>query len=328
MLPSSLRYSACVLPLSFAAALASAAARAGVVTCVDLLGRGRRERGADEETASFFRCRVRHWRHAPVEDSLDYEARWALVDITRPPTWWARRRVGSLDAKAALAFVKPPPPPDATVLLLCQPQAANYAQNPIAVYYVLGARHELVTCIAEVTNTPWGDAVVFQFDPNGDELPDKPLHVSPFTPMHAKWTLRTSVTPQSIRLLVTVVEHGQSKPLLTAVLEGTRDEEHPHTPNEHLPLRAFVKYAYAPQRIACWIYAHAVHLVLRKGLRPFDAPAIKRTLAAVGGTACPMLKQTVPGAHAAAILDKDRPIAWRCALTYPWDHAHRCNSGL
>ena len=281
-------------------------------------------------------CRVRHWRHAPVSDSLDYVARWTVVDLRAPPKWWRRRRVGTLSHEGAVAFVRGAVHDNARVLLLCQPKAAGYAQNPIVVYYLFDEDDRLATCIAEVTNMPWGDAVLFQFDPNGEALPNKPLHVSPFTPMQASWTLRTRISPSKLFVHVTVVEHGAESPLLTACLEGDVDAQFPQVPNESLPhLAMFARYAYAPQRIALWIYAHAVHLVVRKSLRPFDAPAIARTLTSVGGTPCPLMPRASSPHLVASVICKDsevkgrskeslaRPMAWSVANSYPWDHAHR-----
>jgi DUF1365 family protein len=85
------------------------------------------------------------------------------------------------------------------VLLLTNPAAAGYIQNPISVYYCFrtaadgGAGSDsdnsggaLASAIAEVTNTPWGERVTFAFDPAGDASP-KALHVSPFMDMGNTW---------------------------------------------------------------------------------------------------------------------------------------------
>jgi DUF1365 family protein len=56
----------------------------------------------------------------------------------------------------------------------------RYAQNPISVYYCYSdsSPATLQRCIAEVTNTPWGERVTFPFNPAGFTVP-KSLHVSP-----------------------------------------------------------------------------------------------------------------------------------------------------
>ncbi|KAL0305483.1 UNVERIFIED_CONTAM: hypothetical protein Sradi_5965600 [Sesamum radiatum] len=66
--------------------------------------------------------------------------------------------------------------------LLTIPPSVGYEQNPLSLYYcydVEGSKRTLRKCIAEVTNTPWGERVTFLFNPNSD-LVAKPLHVSPF----------------------------------------------------------------------------------------------------------------------------------------------------
>ncbi|KAL6197402.1 hypothetical protein ACLB2K_033011 [Fragaria x ananassa] len=63
-------------------------------------------------------------------------------------------------------------------LLLTIPESVGYEQNPLSLYYCYDDLI-LKNCIAEVTNTPWGERVLFVFDPDSD-LVAKPLHVSPF----------------------------------------------------------------------------------------------------------------------------------------------------
>lgn len=76
--------------------------------------------------------------------------------------------------------------PAGRVLLLTTPVSAGYSQNPISVYYCLGAAEALQVCIAEVTNTPWGARVTFLFQPEGQDVP-KAMHVSPFMDMQSTW---------------------------------------------------------------------------------------------------------------------------------------------
>ena len=71
-------------------------------------------------------------------------------------------------------------------MLLTNPISAGYQQNPISVYYCYSSAWVLQVCIAEVTNTPWGERVTFLFDPNGTQVP-KGLHVSPMMDMQNTW---------------------------------------------------------------------------------------------------------------------------------------------
>jgi DUF1365 family protein len=72
------------------------------------------------------------------------------------------------------------------VHLLTNPISAGYVQNPISVYYCYSNAGQLQQCIAEVTNTPWGERVRFLFDPKGTSVP-KCLHVSPMMDMKSTW---------------------------------------------------------------------------------------------------------------------------------------------
>ncbi|KAJ1471768.1 hypothetical protein T484DRAFT_1569871, partial [Baffinella frigidus] len=69
------------------------------------------------------------------------------------------------------------------VLLLTDPSSAGYHQNPISVYYCYERGGGLNVCVAEVTNTPWGEKVAFPFAVGRDTLP-KAMHVSPFMDMN------------------------------------------------------------------------------------------------------------------------------------------------
>mmetsp|Transcript_64072 Transcript_64072/g.177045 ORF Transcript_64072/g.177045 Transcript_64072/m.177045 type:complete len:179 (-) Transcript_64072:780-1316(-) len=80
---------------------------------------------------------------------------------------------------------------DGLVLLLTEPSCLGYHQNPISVYYCYRADGSLASCLAEVTNTPWTERVVFPFEPTGDTVP-KPLHVSPFIDMYRNWRISSS----------------------------------------------------------------------------------------------------------------------------------------
>jgi DUF1365 family protein len=73
------------------------------------------------------------------------------------------------------------------VLLLTTPVSAGYTQNPISVYYCKSrVDSALQLCIAEVTNTPWGERVTFLFEPRGQRVP-KAMHVSPLMDMTSTW---------------------------------------------------------------------------------------------------------------------------------------------
>ena len=69
---------------------------------------------------------------------------------------------------------------------MTNPVTAGYVQNPISVYYCHAADGGLSTCLAEVTNTPWGAKVSVLVTPDGESVP-KALHVSPLMDMQNTW---------------------------------------------------------------------------------------------------------------------------------------------
>jgi DUF1365 family protein len=107
----------------------------------------------------------------------------AVVDLDNPPSWWRRAAGDNLSAGEARRLAGTAGP----VRLLTHPPSAGYSQNPISVYYCYGADGgQLERCIAEVTNTPWGERVTFLFRPGGETVP-KALHVSPLMDMRSTW---------------------------------------------------------------------------------------------------------------------------------------------
>ena len=112
---------------------------------------------------------VNHVRTEQAHNAFAYRIRYFLVPLDAPPQSFAGDHMTADEARAFAST-------DGPVLLLTDPAAAGYHQNPISVYYCYDAAGALATCIAEVTNTPWGERVTFLFDPNKDVVP-KSLHV-------------------------------------------------------------------------------------------------------------------------------------------------------
>jgi DUF1365 family protein len=135
--------------------------------------------------AVFYVGTVAHARRRPKAHSFSYPVRMAVVDLDAPPDWWRRGPSDSMTAAEARAAAGTAGP----VRLLTHPAAAGYLQNPISVYYCYCTDGSAVEkCIAEVTNTPWGERVTFLFRPGaaGEAVP-KALHVSPLMDMRSTW---------------------------------------------------------------------------------------------------------------------------------------------
>ena len=136
-------------------------------------------------------------------------------------------------------------------------------------------------CVAEVTNTPWGERVVFNFKPNGQRVP-KSLHVSPFMDMLGDWDISASHPGKDMTLNVNVVAHPVWGDYFYASLKGKRDENAPHARNERAGVSRLLKHACTPHRVAYWIYSQAL-VVVWKGVQFYPPPGLKKFKG--GGTA-------------------------------------------
>lgn len=122
-------------------------------------------------------------------------------------------------------------------------------------------------CIAEVTNTPWGERVTFCFRPGEEEVP-KALHVSPLMDIDSTWTIRASRPGEQLFVSVGAT-HPQLGRFFIATLDAAVSNA-PHLPNETASLATLVKYSFQPHRVAFWIYWQAL-VLLWKGV-PFYGP--------------------------------------------------------
>ena len=197
--------------------------------------------------------------------------------------------------------------------LLFLPPSAGYEQNPICVYYVYDENTDgaegLQRCIAEVTNTPWGDKVRFAFTPDGFTLP-KPMHVSPLQDMEASWGLSTAVDAGKAKDALRLSVHC-AHPEMGHFFDARLDAR-PIAPPADVEAWAWLQ----PHRVTYWIYLHAASLMWRglpflahpkydaSGRDAFQALAKQRAAkAGVSGSDGP------PGCC---------PYVWRNASGYPW----------
>ena len=267
--------------------------------------------GERHEGVEFVVGRVHHARDHPVRRSFSYPLRLAVVDLDAPPAWFARsgQAADHLTADQARARAGA----DGPVWLLTSPWTFGYVQNPISVYYVYDAMdgnddelrgsgaYRLRACAAEVTNTPWGERVVFDFDPSGQRVP-KSLHVSPFMDALGDWHVKAT-DPMACGLFrdkrirqewehehegkgnvqthakakgqlavrVDVVGHPVFGDYFRASFVGRLDApRRRRARNERAGLATLWRHACTPHRVAFWIYAQAAR-VLWAGV-PFVPP--------------------------------------------------------
>ncbi|XP_062160493.1 uncharacterized protein LOC133867744 isoform X1 [Alnus glutinosa] len=198
------------------------------------------------EAVSLYEGTVWHERRRPVHHSFRYSVRYALFDLDCSP----HAPPDHLSANQARQIAATTGP----ILLLTIPPSVGYEQNPLSLYYcydVEGSTQCLKKCIAEVTNTPWGERVSFVFNPNTD-LVAKPLHVSPFMDMLGTWRIRANAPGENLYVAISV-QHPKLGDYFTATLKAKR------VPSSLVSDHAMFFWL-MPHMVAVWIYWHAVKL--------------------------------------------------------------------
>ena len=255
--------------------------------------------GERHEGVDFVVGRVHHVRDHPVRRSFSYPLRLAVIDLDAPPPWFARSGQAADHLTADQARARSGA--DGPVKLLTSPWTFGYVQNPISVYYMYDTKKKscsedgiasLRACAAEVTNTPWGERVVFDFDPKGQRVP-KSLHVSPFMDALGDWFISTTDPleigirgsskmragedssksfPKKLAVRVNVVGHPSFGDYFRASFVGRIESDSiRRARNERAGLRTLWKHACTPHRVAFWIYYQAFR-ILWAGVSFFPPP--------------------------------------------------------
>lgn len=201
---------------------------------------------AAADSVSLYEGTVWHERRRPVHQAFRYSVRYALIDLDGACTPLPNH-LSADEARRVAATTGP-------VLLLTIPESVGYEQNPLSLYYCYdledSSKH-LNKCIAEVTNTPWGERVLFVFDPKSD-LVAKPLHVSPFMDMLGNWSIKANA-PGDILFVAISVQHPTLGDYFTATLRAKRVSS--SSVSDHS-----LFFWLMPHKVALWIYWHALKL--------------------------------------------------------------------
>ena len=305
MLAQALSLLACLVSNTF-----KVCAQAAIDVPLLIVGGGApRAKGKDavpRPSCTFYDGWVYHARQKPVTNSFRYGLRMCLVNLDKPPSWWTSSSEYSMtadDVRSALGA-------DGDVMLLTIPGCCGYSQNPISVYYAYrgGA---LYRCIAEVTNTPWSERVVFSFDPFAKEPSPKALHVSPFMDMANVWEIACSDPGDTLSVSIQV-RHPELGSYFFASFSGERSPYRERA--ERCSLGMLLRFGYMPHRVALWIYYQAV-VLLWKGVPVHDIP--ERNVYAS------MVRERGAHANAAAADDRGRRLFlydFRY-VTWPWGQA-------
>jgi uncharacterized protein len=151
-------------------------------------------------------------------DELDrvFSSRW-FWSTSRPALAWFRRQDHFGDPAEPLAesvrrLVEEQTGrrPAGPIRVLTHLRYFGYVINPISMYYCFDEAGAAVeACVAEVTNTPWGDRHCYVLpDPVAapDQRPapvcEKQLHVSPFMPMEMQYRWQVSVPGEALSLSI------------------------------------------------------------------------------------------------------------------------------
>ncbi|XP_043690275.1 uncharacterized protein LOC122641025 [Telopea speciosissima] len=199
----------------------------------------------EEEEVALYEGSVWHERRRPVHHSFRYPVRYALIYLDRAKPDTLLNHFSADQARKITATTGP-------VFLLTIPKSVGYEQNPLSVYYCYdleGSIQCLKKCIAEVTNTPWGERVSFIFNPDSD-LVAKPLHVSPFMDMLGNWKMKANAPGEHLFLAISV-QHPELGDYFTATLTAKRVAS---------TSEGLIFFWLMPQKVAVWIYWQALKL--------------------------------------------------------------------
>uniref|UniRef100_A0A803MIT4 Uncharacterized protein n=1 Tax=Chenopodium quinoa TaxID=63459 RepID=A0A803MIT4_CHEQI len=140
-----------------------------------------------------------------------------------------------------------------TIFLLTIPPSVGYEQNPLSLYYCYDQENSstsLKKCIAEVTNTPWGERVSFVFNPSSDVVA-KALHVSPFMDMQGSWKIKATAPRNDLSVVISV-HHPDLGEHFCAILRAQRVSSS--------KVDQLFFFWLMPHKVAVWIYWHALKL--------------------------------------------------------------------
>lgn len=227
---------------------------------------------------------VGHRRHDPVEHAFRYPLFMACLDLDelpwvldpfpgwsarRPALAWFRRSdyLGAADRPLADcvrdAVRERGGAADGPISLLTNLRYAGHSFNPVSFYYCYDrAGERVLSVLAEVSNTPWGERHSYLLTRDDDgagmiraEVP-KEFHVSPLMGMEQTYDWRTSEPDQS--LTVHIASHGAAGRTFDATLRLERREMAPRTMR-----RVLLRYPVMTAQVVARIYLQALRLRLK-----------------------------------------------------------------
>ncbi|KAH6833463.1 hypothetical protein C2S53_012685 [Perilla frutescens var. hirtella] len=168
---------------------------------------------------------LHHERRHPVHNSFRFTARYALIDLDRPPH--APPTYLSADKARQTAKTNGP------VFLLTTLPSLGYRSTPVSYYYCYdiqeNSKRTFKKCIG--TNTPWGESVTFVFNPSSDLVP-KCEYISPFSDMLGKWKLKVSEPGEDLYAYISVQHPDFGNNYFIATLKAKKVSISSTTPDD------------------------------------------------------------------------------------------------
>lgn len=246
--------------------------------------------------SAIYRGTIRHRRFTPVANAFRYRIFFMYLDLAELPEaleihpLWSFGRVNLAYFRRRDHFGPAHTPldqavrdhvkittgrrPTGPIRMLTHLRYFGHCFNPVTFYYVSDpADLRLVTVVAEITNTPWGERHLYVLDETQDRHPQsdwqrfqiaKAFHISPFMPMDVDYDWRFSVPGERLNVHMTNYRYGRR--LFDATLNLRR------TPlNRGNLTRMLLLYPAMTLKVITLIYWQALKLKL-KGTPFYDHP--------------------------------------------------------
>ena len=233
--------------------------------------------------------RVRHRRFVPRPHEFEYSLYLMYLDLDEMPTlfdpyWlWSTDRPNFARFRRSDHLGDPDRPlidevrqyilehtgivADGPIRLLTHCRYLGFGFNPVSFYYCYSADDsELISIVAEVNNTPWGEQFCYVLtdadeDTHSSEhkryTPSKQFHVSPFIPMNIDYDWRFKRPDK--RLTVHMQNFIDGEKLFDATLDLERQE----ISSVNLA-RILIRYPLVTAKVSFGIYYEALRLLIKR----------------------------------------------------------------